>query len=152
IRETDPTAAISNVSAMPDIITKSIGRTRFYMVMLGVFAAVALVLTVAGLYGVLSYAVAQRTRELGIRVALGSSRARLVRLVTVDGASLVGVGALLGLAASFGLTRLMTSLLYGVSPVDASTWVLAGASLVIATLLATVVPAIRASRADPVIA
>ena len=152
IREADPTAAISNVSAMPDIIAKSLGRTRFYMVMLGAFAAVALVLTVAGLYGVLSYAVAQRTRELGIRVALGSSRARLIRLVTTDGARLVAVGALLGLAASFGLTRLMVSILYGVSPVDASTWVVAGASLVLATLLATVVPALRASRADPVVA
>jgi ABC-type antimicrobial peptide transport system permease subunit len=152
IREVDPTAAISNVSAMPDIIAKSLGRTRFYMVMLGAFAAVALVLTVAGLYGVLSYAVAQRTRELGIRVALGSSRARLIRLVTADGARLVAVGSFLGLVAGFGLTRLMVSILYGVSPVDVSTWVLAGTSLVVATLLATVVPALRASRADPVVA
>ncbi|HEV8448207.1 MAG TPA: ABC transporter permease [Gemmatimonadaceae bacterium] len=152
IREADPTAAISNVNAMPDIVAKSLGRTRFYMLMLGAFAAVALVLTVAGLYGVLSYAVAQRTRELGIRVALGSSRARLVRLVTVDGAELVGLGALFGLVASFGLTRFMRSILYGVSPVDASTWLFAGVSLVLATLLATVVPAMKASRADPVIA
>jgi putative ABC transport system permease protein len=152
IRGADPTAAISNVGAMPDIIAKSLGRTRFYMVMLGAFAAVALVLTVAGLYGVLSYAVAQRTRELGIRVALGSSRARLVRLVTADGARLVAVGSLLGLVASFALTRLMVSILYGVSPVDAATWVVAGASLVLATLLATIVPALRASRADPVVA
>jgi ABC-type antimicrobial peptide transport system permease subunit len=89
---------------------------------------------------------------LGIRVALGSSRARLVRLVTVDGAELVGLGALFGLVASFGLTRFMRSILYGVSPVDASTWLFAGVSLVLATLLATVVPAMKASRADPVIA
>jgi putative ABC transport system permease protein len=152
IRDADPTAAISNVATMPDIITHSVGRTRFYMVMLGAFAAVALVLTVAGLYGVLSYAVAQRTRELGIRVALGSSRARLVRLVTLDGVTLVAVGLLVGLVASLALTRLMVSILFGVSPVDTPTWVLAGASLIVPTALATVIPALRASRADPVIA
>ena len=152
IRDADPTAAISNVATMPDIITRSVGRTRFYMVMLGAFAAVALVLTVAGLYGVLSYAVAQRTRELGIRVALGSSRGRLVQLVTLDGVTLVVVGLLVGFVASFALTRLMVSILFGVSPVDSPTWVLAGASLIVPTALATVIPALRASRADPVIA
>jgi predicted permease len=152
IREADPTAAISNVATMPEIIMRSIGQTRFYMTMLGVFAAVALVLTIAGLYGVMSYAVAQRTRELGIRVALGSSRGRLVRLVTLDGVTMVGTGLAAGLLASFGLTRLMVSILYGVSPADAPTWVLASASLVVPTVLATVVPALRASRADPVIA
>jgi predicted permease len=152
IRGADPTAAISNVAAMPDVIAKSLGRTRFYMMMLGAFAAVALVLTIAGLYGVLSYAVAQRTRELGIRVALGSSRGRLVRLVTLDGTTLVAVGSIVGLAASFALTRLMVSLLYGLSPLDATTWVLAVASLAGPTLVATIVPALRASRADPVIA
>ncbi len=152
IRGADPTAAISNVGTMPDIITHSIGRTRFYMMMLGAFAAVALVLTIAGLYGVMSYAVAQRTREMGIRVALGSPRARLVRLIALNGVTLVAVGLLVGLVASFALTRLMVSILYGISPVDTATWVLASASLVVPTLLATVVPALRASRADPVIA
>jgi hypothetical protein len=152
IREADPTAAISNVGTMPDIITRSVGRTRFYVTMLGTFAAIALVLTIAGLYGVLSYAVAQRSRELGIRVALGSSRAGLVRLVTVDGVTLVFVGLFVGLVASFALTRLMASILFGVSPVDTPTWVVASASLLVPTVLATVVPALRASRADPVIA
>lgn len=152
IHEADPTAAISNVRTMPEIIALSLGQTRFYMVMLGAFAAVALVLTIAGLYGVLSYAVAQRTRELGIRVALGSPRGRLVRLVTVDGVRLVVIGSILGLAASFGLTRLMASILYGVSPVDVSTWALAAVALFVPTVAATIVPALRASRADPVVA
>jgi putative ABC transport system permease protein len=125
---------------------------RFYVSMLSAFAAVALALAIAGLYGVLSYAVAQRTRELGIRVALGSSRARLVTLVTRDGMSLVVAGVALGLAGGYALMRLMVSILYGVSPVDAVTWALAVVSLFVPTMLATVVPALRASRADPIVA
>lgn len=152
IRETDPTAAVSDVATMPDVIAKSLGRPRFYLIMLGVFAAIALVLTIAGLYGVLSYAVAQRTRDLGIRVALGSSRGRLVRLVTLEGVRLVAAGIVVGGIASFAATRVMVSVLYGVSPLDKATWVLAAVSLFVPTVLATVLPALRASRADPIIA
>lgn len=152
IRTTDPTAAIADVATMRDVIVNSLGQPRFYLVMLGAFAGIALVLTIAGLYGVLSYAVAQRTREMGIRVALGSSRVGLVRLVTGEGARLVASGVAVGLAASYALTRVMVSILYGVSPVDARTWIVAAASLVVPTVLATVVPALRASRADPVVA
>jgi len=152
IRATDPTAAVSDVATMPDVIAHSLGRPRFYLAMLGAFAAVALVLTIAGLYGVLSYAVAQRTRELGIRVALGSSRQRLVALITREGVTLVVTGVVVGLAASFALTRVMVSLLYGVSPLDGVTWTLAALSLFVPTVLATVVPALRASRADPIVA
>lgn len=152
IRETDPTAAVSDVATMPEVIGESLGQPRFYLVMLGVFAAVALVLTIAGLYGVLSYAVAQRTRDLGIRVALGSSRGGLVRLVTFDGVRLVAVGIVVGAIASFAATRVMVSVLYGVSPLDKLTWVLAAVSLFVPTVLATVLPALRASRADPIIA
>jgi predicted permease len=152
IRATDPTAAVSDVAAMPDVIAHSLGKTRFYLGMLGAFAAVALVLTIAGLYGVLSYAVAQRTRELGIRVALGSTQRRLVALVTREGVSLVVAGIVVGLAASFALTRVMVSLLYGVSPLDGVTWTLAALSLFVPTVLATVIPALRAARADPIVA
>lgn len=152
IRAADPTAAISDVQPMNDVIAHSIGRPRFYVAMLGSFAIVALALTIAGLYGILSYAVAQRTRELGIRVALGSSRERLVRLVALDGLSLVGLGVALGLAGSFVVTRLMVAMLFGVSPLDGGTWILAALALVVPTLLATFVPAMRASLADPVVA
>jgi ABC-type antimicrobial peptide transport system permease subunit len=152
IRRADPTAAISDIATMPDVIAQSLGQPRFYMTMLGAFAAVALALTLAGLYGVLSYAVAQRTRELGIRAALGSPPERLVRLVALDGVSLVVIGVAVGFGASFVVTRLMVSILYGVSPTDWTTWVLAAASLLVPTVLATAVPALRASRADPVIA
>jgi len=152
IRAADPTAAVSDIAAMPDVITRSLGKTRFYLLMLGAFALVALVLTIAGLYGVLSYAVAQRTREMGIRVALGSTQRRLVALVTREGVSLVAVGLVVGLAASFALTRVMTSLLYGVSPLDGVTWIVAAVSLFVPTVLATVVPALRAARAGPIVA
>lgn len=148
----DPTAAVSDIATMPDIITQSLGRPRFFMTMLGAFAGVALALTIAGLYGVLSYAVAQRTRELGIRVALGSSPGGLVRLVTREGVMLVAAGVLVGFVASIALTRVMVSILYGVSPMDASSWGLAAACLIVPTVLATVVPALRASRADPIAA
>jgi ABC-type antimicrobial peptide transport system permease subunit len=137
---------------MPEVIAHSLGKPRFYVSMLSAFAGVALALAIAGLYGVLSYAVAQRTRELGIRVALGSSRARLVTLVTRDGMSLVVAGVAFGLAGGYALLRLMVSILYGVSPVDAVTWVLAVVSLFVPTALATVVPALRASHADPIVA
>lgn len=149
IRGVDAGAAVSDIATMPQIIEKSLGGPRFFMLMLGAFAAIALALTIAGLYGVLSYAVAQRTRELGIRVALGSSPGGLVRLVTREGMVLVAAGIAIGFGASLALTRVMVSILYGVSPLDASAWLLAAACLIIPTLLATVVPALRASRADP---
>lgn len=148
----DPTAAVSEIATMPEIISQSLGRPRFFMTMLGAFAGVALALTIAGLYGVLSYAVAQRTRELGIRVALGSSPGGLVRLVTREGVMLVAAGVVVGFGASVALTRVMVSILYDVSPMDASSWALAATCLVVPTVLATVVPAFRASRADPIAA
>ena len=152
IRAVDPTAAVSDIAPMPDVIEQSLGKPRFYLMMLEAFAAVAIVLTVAGLYGVLSYAVSQRTRELGIRAALGSSRRQLVSLVAFDGGSLVLLGIIIGFAAGAGLTRLAVSMLYGTSPLDPETWILAALTLLVATALATVIPALRASRADPIIA
>jgi ABC-type antimicrobial peptide transport system permease subunit len=107
---------------------------------------------VAGLYAVLSYAVAQRTRELGIRAALGGSRASLVGLVTRDGLRLVGLGVVLGLAVSAGVTRLIVFMLYGVSPLDPVTWAAASALLLGAGLVASVIPAWRAARVNPLVA
>jgi predicted permease len=152
IRRVDPAAAIARVSPMPEVIASSLGRPRFYFSLLGTFAAVAIVLAVAGLYGVLSYVVAQRTRELGIRAALGSPKSRLVRLVTRDGLLLVIGGLILGLAGGAGVTRLMVFMLYGVSPLDALTWTLAVLAMTLAGFLATLVPASRATRVDPLIA
>jgi len=120
--------------------------------LLGAFAAAAIVLAVAGLYGTLSYVVEQRTREIGIRAALGSSRLRLVRLIAAEGMRLVLAGVAIGFVGGAAVTRLMTFMLYGVSPLDATTWILAALLLVAAALGATLVPALRATRVDPLIA
>jgi predicted permease len=152
VHSVDPSAAIADVNPMSEVILRSLGRPRFYFSLLGTFAAVAVALAVAGLYAVLSYAVVQRNRELGIRAALGSSTASIIGLVTRDGLKLVGFGVFLGLAASVGVTRLMVFMLYGVSPLDPLTWLGASALLVGAGLVASVIPAWRASRVDPLVA
>ncbi len=152
IHAVDPGAAVSSVQSMNDVISSSLGRPRFYFGLLGSFAAVAIVLTIAGLYGVLSYAVAQRTREIGIRAALGSPRSALMRMVTVEGLRLVSTGVVLGLLGGFAATRLMVFMLYGVSPLDAPTWMAAVALLMVSATVAALVPALRAARVDPVVA
>ncbi|HUF28557.1 MAG TPA: ABC transporter permease [Gemmatimonadaceae bacterium] len=152
IRGVDPKVAVTHVRTMSEVIGASLGRQRFYVTLLGVFAGVAVVLAVSGIYGVMSYAVAQRTRELGIRTALGSTWARTLRLVTMQGAVLVGVGIALGLAGGAAATRLLASMLYGVSPLDAATWAMATAALAAVGVLGTLLPAWRATRVDPLVA
>jgi ABC-type antimicrobial peptide transport system permease subunit len=137
---------------MPDVISISLGQPRFYLSLLGAFAAVALILAIAGLYGVLSYAVAQRTRELGIRAALGSSAPALLKLMTWEGLRLVGIGLVFGSLGGVLLTRYITFALYGVSPLDATTWAASLVIMLLAGLLATLVPALRATRVSPLIA
>src|SRR6185503_17428968 len=111
VRDIDPTAAVANAVPMTHVIARSLGRPRFYFSLLGSFAAIAIVLAVAGLYGVLSYVVAQRTREIGIRSALGSSRGGIVRLIALEGFRLVAVGTVLGIAGGAAVTRLMEFML-----------------------------------------
>lgn len=152
VRGVDPLAAVSGVMPMEEVISRSVGRPRFYLSLLSAFAAIAVTLAVAGLYGVLSYAVAQRTREIGIRAALGSSRAALMRLFALEGFRLVAFGVVLGLVGGVVVTRLMESLLYGVSPLDATTWAYAVALMVGAAMLAALLPAQRAARVDPLVA
>ena len=152
IRRIDPSVAVADVYAMPDVIARSLGAPRFYLSLLGAFAVVALVLAIAGLYGVLSYAVAQRTRELGIRAALGSSAAGLMRLMAREGMQLVGAGLVLGSLGGLAATRLITFALYGVSPLDAVTWAAALLLMLSAGLVATLLPARRATRVSPLIA
>ena len=152
IRTVDPTAAVASIRSMPGVIATSLGQPRFYLSLLGAFALVALLLAVAGLYGVLSYAVAQRTRELGIRAALGSPRLGLMRLMTWEGMRLVVAGVFLGSLGGVAVTRLMTFALYGVSPLDAATWMLSICAMTLAGLLATLIPAQRATRINPLIA
>lgn len=148
----DRGAAVTELQPMPEVIAASVGRPRFYVTLLGVFAGVALVLAISGIYGVMSYAVAQRTREFGIRTALGSTTSRTLRLVTGRGMQLVALGAVIGLAGGVAVTRALRGLLYGVSPLDVSTWTLATLALGGVALLATLLPAYRATRVDPLIA
>ena len=152
LRGVDATAAVANVAPMSDVIARSLGSPRFYFSLLGTFAGIAVVLAIAGLYGVVSYAVAQRTRELGIRSALGSSSGRIVRLIAVEGFQLVAVGIVLGLAGGAIVTRLMTFMLYGVSPTDGRTWLAAAAAMLVVGMGAALIPARRAARVDPLIA
>jgi ABC-type antimicrobial peptide transport system permease subunit len=152
VRRIDPLAAVSAVSPMTDVIAKSLGRPHFYFSLLGTFAAVAILLAMAGLYGVLSYVVAQRTRELGIRAALGSPTGSLMRLIARDGLTLVFGGIVLGLIGGAAVTRLMEFMLYGVSPLDVPTWTVSALLMVVAGFAATLVPAVRATRVDPLTA
>jgi predicted permease len=152
IMSVDRNVAITDARPMRDVIARSVGRPRFFVTLIGVFASVALVLAVSGIYGVMSYAVAQRTREFGIRTALGSTTGRTLRLVTGRGMRLVAIGALVGLAGGAAITRVLQGLLYGVSPLDRVTWTLATLALAGVGLLATLLPAYRATRVDPLIA
>jgi putative ABC transport system permease protein len=152
IRSVDPNAAISGVQPMTDIIAASVGRPRFYLTLLGIFAGVALLLSIAGLYGVMSYVVAQRTREMGIRSALGSSPERTLGLVMRQGMLLVVIGVLIGLLGGASLTRLLESQLYGVSPLDIPTWLVVTALLSSVGAFAILLPARRASTIQPMVA
>jgi hypothetical protein len=140
---------LASVQTMQDIYDKSLARTSFTLVMLAIAGAMALALGVIGIYGVISYVVSQRRREIGIRLALGAQRGDLRWMFVRYGLTLASIGVTLGLAAAFGLTRLMASLLYGVSPLDPLTFAAAPAVLAAAAVLASVLPAQRAAATSP---
>ena len=140
------------VRTLESLIDRSTANKRFLMVLMGVFAALALALTVIGLYGVMSYAVSQRTQEIGIRMALGAGARNIHRMVLRQGMTLVLIGVAFGLAASWLLTRLMANLLFGVSATDLLTFVSISSLLTIVALLACWIPARRAMKVDPIIA
>jgi len=134
------------------MIGSSLGQRRLSMLLLGGFSGIALLLASIGIYGVMSYSVAQRTRELGIRMALGAARTRVLGLVVGQGMVLAGAGIAIGLLGAFGLTRLLGAQLYSVSATDPSTFVLVAILLAGIALLASLVPALRATRVDPIVA
>ncbi|MGA2881975.1 MAG: ABC transporter permease [Bryobacteraceae bacterium] len=141
---------VASVRTMQEIYDQSLARTSFTLVMLGIAGSMALVLGIIGLYGVISYAVSQRRREIGIRLALGAEPNELRRMFVLHGLTLACVGVALGLAAAAGLMRLMKSLLFGISPFDPLTYAVVPLVLVAAAMLASYLPARRASAVDPV--
>jgi predicted permease len=143
---------IYNVATFEQIISDSIAARRFAMALLTSFAAVALLLAAVGIYGVFSYAVTQRTQEIGVRMALGARTQNVLALIFRGTVTLVGIGIACGLAASLGLMRLLRNELYGVSAADAVTYVAVPVVLIVVALLATYVPARRATKVDPVVA
>jgi predicted permease len=152
VRELDHDVPVYSVQTMEERVTSSIGSQRFYATLIAIFAAVALVLSAVGLYGVIAYAVSQRTHELGVRVALGATGDRITRMVVGEGLRLTAAGAILGIAGSLLAGRLIATLLFGVTAVDPMT--LAGVITVLAIVatLASWLPARRAARVDPLIA
>jgi predicted lysophospholipase L1 biosynthesis ABC-type transport system permease subunit len=152
VRAVDPDLPVFRVKTMRERVDASLARRRFLMTLLGLFAAVAAVLAVIGVYGVMAYLVAQGTRDMGIRLALGASPAAILGLVLRQGAALGLAGVAIGLAGAAGLTRLMRTVLFGVTPIDTPTFVTIGVALLAVVLAASLVPARRAARTDPTIA
>jgi ABC-type antimicrobial peptide transport system permease subunit len=143
---------LASVRTMQEVYDKSMARTSFTLVMLGIAGAMALVLGLIGIYGVISYTVSQRQREIGIRLALGAQQANVLHMVLRQGTKMALVGVAIGMSAAFALTRLMSSLLFGVTAHDPMTFAAVAALLILVALLACYVPALRAMRVDPMVA
>jgi putative ABC transport system permease protein len=148
----DKDQTVADIDTMDHIVAQAVARQRFSMLLLGAFAGVALLLASVGIYGVMSYSVAQRTREIGIRIALGARQADVLRLTVTQGVKLVGAGMMLGLAAAFVLTQVLESLLFGISSTDPITFVGISIVLFAVAMLASYIPALRATKVDPIIA
>jgi putative ABC transport system permease protein len=148
----DRTVALGNVRTMEDTIGRTLSKRKFTMTLLTVFAGIAIALASIGLYGVVSYSVSQRTREIGIRMALGAQRGDVLHLILRQGMLLAAIGVGLGLLGSLGLTRLISSLLFGVSATDAGTLGTVSVLLFGIAIIACWLPARRASGVDPIVA
>jgi len=152
IQGTDPTVPISQVSTLERILSESVARERFTMLLLLLFGGVALVLASVGVYGVISYGISQRTAELGVRLALGAEPGDVLKLVLTQGIRLAVAGVALGLVGAALLSRVMTSQLYGVGATDPSTYIAVAVSLLVVAMVAAYIPARRTARLDPVLA
>jgi len=152
LRQLDPSLPVADVRTMDDVVAASLSAPRFTGVLLGVFASLALLLSAVGIYGVLSYVVSRRTREIGIRLAIGAGRREVLRIVLQNGLLLSVSGILVGMAVAALVTRLMRGMLHGVTPGDPWTFAAVGIGLTLIAGLASLVPALRAMRVDPVVA
>ncbi len=152
VHEVDPSQPVSRIRTLDQMVAASVDKPRFSVMLLGLFAGLALVLAIIGIYGVTSYSISQRTRELGIRMALGAERGSVLRMVVLEAGRLAGAGVLCGIVAAFAMTRVMASLLYGVSAIDPLTFVGVSLGLILTVLVATWLPGRKATRIQPVTA
>jgi putative ABC transport system permease protein len=152
IKQLDGDLPIFDAKTMTEALSDTVSQPRFYAILLGSFATIALLIAALGIYGVISYAVSQRTRELGIRIALGAQRERVVRLVIGQGLTLTLLGIVVGVAGAYAMTRMISSLLFGVAPADPLTFVVVAFVFVGVASLASYLPARRAASVDPIIA
>jgi len=152
VQSIDPDVFVPQLKPMTSMLAQNLAQPRFNMMLLGIFAAVAMVLAAIGIYGVIAYSVAQRTREIGIRMALGAQRTQMLSMVLRQSLSVVLLGLVLGLVAAFAATRLLASMLYGVGANDVLTYATVVMLLSVAALLASYIPARRAMKVDPMIA
>jgi predicted permease len=150
VRDLDPALPLAQLQTMEQNVATTIRRPRFVTLLLGIFAALALVLAAVGTYGVLSYTVAERNHEIGIRMAVGAQAGHVLGMVLRSGLALAGTGLVLGVLAAVGATRLMRSLLFGVSATDTTTFVAAPIVLAVVAVAACIIPATRATKVDPV--
>jgi putative ABC transport system permease protein len=148
----DPNVAAADVKTMEEVIDVSVAQRRLTMLLLSIFAGLALLLAAVGIYGVIGYSVSQRTQEIGIRMALGAQRGNVLRMVVGQAMSLTLVGVIIGAAGAWLLTRLMQKLLFGVTASDPVTFIAVSALLALVAALAASVPGLRATRVDPVVA
>ena len=153
VRQLDPELGVDlNLKPMADIVSESVARPRFQMALLSAFAGIALILAAIGVFGVMAYSVEQRTREIGVRVALGASSADVMRLVLRQGIAIIGAGVALGIAAATAVTRLLDAMLFALTPLDPLTFVLGPLTLGAVATVAAYLPARRATRVDPIVA
>jgi predicted permease len=152
LRAINGSLAVSRPRAMSDVVAESLARRRFSMTLIGIFAGSALALAIVGLYGVIALSVSQRRRELGIRMALGAQSRDVMELVLGEGLRITGIGIIVGLAGAVALSRVVTSLLYEVSPTSPTVYAAATIVVIAVTLVATYVPARRATAVDPTLA
>jgi ABC-type antimicrobial peptide transport system permease subunit len=152
VAEIDPREIVYGVQTMDDVVATSFAARRLSMILLAAFAALALILSCVGIYGVISYLVSQRTHEMGLRLALGAQRSDVMRLVLVHGAKMALIGVAIGIVAALGLTRLMANQLFGITAHDPLTFAAVAILLMLVALLACYLPARRATRVDPIVA
>jgi ABC-type antimicrobial peptide transport system permease subunit len=149
VRTLDASLPVANLATMEDVLSTSLARPRFLTLLLGIFAAVALVLAAIGTYGVMSYSVAERRKEIGIRMALGAQASSVLRMILRQGVVTAGLGIVIGLLGAFALSSMLQAMLFNISSTDATAFVVAPLTLSIVALIACYAPALRATRVDP---